>query len=106
MIRSTNGQRSPDDEDEEQDEDDVAEDTAEWGAFGFMFVVGVLSFVEAKPRNASVAWAKLKALSRGAAIASDELWAGKSAAQISARARPSRATPLREHRRSSELGKP
>ncbi|SRR6266436_41656 len=44
----------PDEEDEEQDEDDAAEDTAEWGSFGFMFVVGVLSFAEAKPRNASV----------------------------------------------------
>jgi hypothetical protein len=44
----------PDDEDEEQDEDEAAEDTAEWGTFGFMFVVGVLSFAEAKPRNASV----------------------------------------------------
>ena len=44
----------PDDEDEEQDEDEAADDTAEWGAFGFMFVVGVLSFAEAKPRNASV----------------------------------------------------
>ena len=43
----------PNDEDDEQDEDDAAEDTAEWGAFGFMFVVGVLSFAEAKPRNAS-----------------------------------------------------
>jgi hypothetical protein len=44
----------PDDDDEEQDEDEAAEDAAEWGAFGFMFVVGVLSFAEAKPRNASV----------------------------------------------------
>ena len=43
----------PNDEDDEQDEDDAAEDTAGWGAFGFMFVVGVLSFAEAKPRNAS-----------------------------------------------------
>lgn len=31
----------------------VAEDTAEWGAFGFMFVLGVLSFAEARPRNMS-----------------------------------------------------
>jgi len=31
-----------------------AEDTAEWGAFGFIFVVGVLSFADARPRNASV----------------------------------------------------
>ena len=37
----------------DQDEDDVAEDTAEWGAFGFIFVLGVLSFDEAKPRNLS-----------------------------------------------------
>jgi hypothetical protein len=44
----------PDDEGEERDEDEAAEDTAEWGAFGFMFVVGVLSFAEAIPRNASV----------------------------------------------------
>jgi hypothetical protein len=28
----------------------VAEDTAEWGAFGFIFFLGVLSFAEAKPR--------------------------------------------------------
>ena len=39
---------------EEGEEHDAAEDTAEWGAFGFMFVVAVLSFAEAKPRNASV----------------------------------------------------
>src|SRR6266571_3462184 len=45
----------PDDEDDEQqDEDNAAEDTAEWGAFGFIFVVGVLSFADARPRNASV----------------------------------------------------
>ena|SRR5437016_3776081 len=44
----------PDDGDEERDEDDAAEDTAEWGAFGFIFVVGVLSFADARPRNASV----------------------------------------------------
>ena len=36
---------------DDQDEDDVAEDTAEWGAFGFMFVLGVLSFAEARPRK-------------------------------------------------------
>jgi hypothetical protein len=40
---------------DDQDEDDVAEDTAEWGAFGFMFALGVLSFDEAKPRNLSTA---------------------------------------------------
>ncbi len=38
---------------DDQDEDEVAEDTAEWAAFGFMFVLGVLSFDEAKPRNLS-----------------------------------------------------
>jgi hypothetical protein len=38
---------------DDQDEDEVAEDTAEWGAFGFMFVLGVLSFAEARPRNVS-----------------------------------------------------
>ncbi len=37
-----------------QDEDYVAEYTAEWGALGFMFVLGVVSFEDAKPRNASV----------------------------------------------------
>jgi hypothetical protein len=31
----------------------LAEDATEWGAFGFMFVFGVLSFGEAKPRNSS-----------------------------------------------------
>jgi len=41
-------------DEDEGDEDDVAEDTAEWGSFGFMFVLGVLSFAEAKPRNVSV----------------------------------------------------
>ena len=41
------------DGEDDQDEDEVAEDTAEWGAFGFMFVLGVLSFVDARPRNAS-----------------------------------------------------
>jgi len=43
----------PEEGENEQDEDDVAEDTAEWGAFGFMFVLGLLSFGEAKPRNSS-----------------------------------------------------
>jgi hypothetical protein len=42
-----------DEGEDDQDEDDVAEDTAEWGAFGFMFVLGMLSFAEAKPRNMS-----------------------------------------------------
>jgi hypothetical protein len=40
-------------EEEEEDEDQVAEETAEWGAFGFMFALGVLSFAGAKPRNMS-----------------------------------------------------
>ena len=31
----------------------MAENAAEWGAFGFMFVLGVLSFAGAKPRNMS-----------------------------------------------------
>ena len=43
------------DDEDEQDEDDVAEETAEWGALGFLFVLGVLSFADAKPRNLSVA---------------------------------------------------
>ena len=43
------------DDDDEQDEADVAEETAEWGSLGFLFVLGVLSFVDAKPRNLSVA---------------------------------------------------
>jgi hypothetical protein len=40
--------------DEEEDErDEAAEDAAEWGSFGFLFVLGALSFEEAKPREAS-----------------------------------------------------
>jgi hypothetical protein len=42
-------------DEDEQDEDDVAEETAEWGSLGFLFVLGVLSFADAKPRNLSVA---------------------------------------------------
>jgi hypothetical protein len=42
------------DDEDEQDEDDVAEETAEWGSLGFLFVLGVLSFADAKPRNLSV----------------------------------------------------
>jgi len=38
---------------DDRDEDEVAEDTVEWGAFGFIFTLGVLSFEEAKPRNQS-----------------------------------------------------
>ncbi len=41
-------------DDDEQDEDDVAEETAEWGSLGFLFVLGALSFADAKPRNLSV----------------------------------------------------
>lgn len=44
----------PDEGEDDLDEDDAAEDTAEWGALGFMFVLGVLSFADAKPREASV----------------------------------------------------
>lgn len=44
---------NPHPDDEEADQDEAAEDTAEWGAFGFMFALGVLSFAEAKPRNLS-----------------------------------------------------
>jgi hypothetical protein len=42
-----------DEQEEECDEDEVAEDTAEWGSFGFLFALGALSFDEAKPREAS-----------------------------------------------------
>ena len=44
----------PEEGEEDLEEDDVAEDTAEWGSLGFMFILGVLSFADAKPRNASV----------------------------------------------------
>lgn len=43
-----------DDDQTEDDEDDAAEDIAEWAAFGFIFVLGMLSFSEAKPRNVSL----------------------------------------------------
>ena len=49
---------------EDQDEDDVAEETAEWGAFGFLFTLGVLSFGEAKPRNHHLSTTKRKTNSR------------------------------------------
>jgi hypothetical protein len=39
---------------EDRNEDEVAESTAEWGSFGFMFLLAVLSFAEAKPRNSSL----------------------------------------------------
>jgi hypothetical protein len=38
---------------DDQEQDDVGADTAEWGAFGFIFALGVLSFEEARPRNQS-----------------------------------------------------
>jgi hypothetical protein len=38
---------------DDQDDDDAAHDIAEWGAFGFIFTLGVLSFDEAKSRNQS-----------------------------------------------------
>jgi hypothetical protein len=41
------------DGEDDQDDDDVAEDIAEWGAFGCMFVLGMLSFADARPRNMS-----------------------------------------------------
>ena len=42
-------------DDDEQDEDDASEEIAEWGSLGFLFVLGVLSFADAKPRNLSIA---------------------------------------------------
>ena len=42
-------------DDDEQDEDDAAEEIAEWGSLGFLFVLGVLSFADAKQRNLSIA---------------------------------------------------
>ncbi len=38
---------------EADDEDEDPEDIVEWGAFGFMFVLVVLSFADARPREAS-----------------------------------------------------
>jgi hypothetical protein len=43
---------APEGEDD-QDEDRVAEETVEWGAFGFIFTLGAFSFEKAKPRNKS-----------------------------------------------------
>lgn len=43
----------PDEMEDDDDEDFAAETTAEWGSIGFMFVLAVLSFAEAKPRNLS-----------------------------------------------------
>ena len=39
---------------EPDDEDEDPEDIVEWGAFGFMFVLALLSFADARPREASV----------------------------------------------------
>lgn len=39
-------------DDEDSSEDDRA-DVVEWGALGFLFVIGVLSFADARPRGAS-----------------------------------------------------
>ena len=39
---------------EPEDEDEDPEDIVEWGAFGFMFVLAVLSFADARPRESSV----------------------------------------------------
>jgi len=39
-----------DEEGEEYEPDDIVE----WGAFGFLFTVGVLSFADARPREASI----------------------------------------------------
>jgi hypothetical protein len=36
---------------EDFDEDEGAENTAEWGAFGFIFVVALLSFADAKEKD-------------------------------------------------------
>ncbi len=38
---------------EPDDEDEDPEDIVEWGAFGFMFVLAVLSFADARPRESS-----------------------------------------------------
>ena len=38
---------------EADDEDEDPEDIVEWGAFGFMFVLAVLAFADARPREAS-----------------------------------------------------
>ena len=38
---------------EPDDEDEDPEDIVEWGAFGFMFVLAMLSFADARPRESS-----------------------------------------------------
>ncbi len=37
------------------DDEDEAEDVVEWGAFGFLYVLGALSFADARPRGLSEA---------------------------------------------------
>ena len=44
----------PEQGEEVLDEEEVARNTAEWGGFGFVFVVALLSFADARPRNAAV----------------------------------------------------
>lgn len=48
-------QFTADEDEDEPDEGYAAESTAEWGALAFMFVLAMLSFADARPRNASVA---------------------------------------------------
>jgi hypothetical protein len=43
----------PQDIQDEDDEENAAESTAEWGALGFLFVLAVLSFADARPRGYS-----------------------------------------------------
>lgn len=43
----------PEEIEDEEDEAYEAKRTVEWGAFGFLFVLAVLSFAEAKPRGLS-----------------------------------------------------
>jgi|SRR5665213_187187 len=39
---------------EKEGEEYEPDDVVEWGAFGFLFTVGVLSFADARPREASI----------------------------------------------------
>jgi hypothetical protein len=39
---------------DEEGEDYEPDDIVEWGAFGFLFTVGALSFADARPREASI----------------------------------------------------
>lgn len=45
----------PEEMEDEEDEAMEAESTAQWGSFGFLFVLAVMSFAEAKPRGLSEA---------------------------------------------------